>query len=103
MQLSVEDRKRGFGKSGRKVAAVTSMWCLAGYLVWECFSPSAHPLDRCPLLRLGGYLNTLNGEQNTAALSKGSKVEPLLQYHIQNASLNRRKGEETGMMSYVRI
>lgn len=60
MQLYIQDRKRGFGESGRKVAAVTSVWL--GTLLGDVFPPSAHPLDRCPLLWLEGSVNTLNGE-----------------------------------------
>lgn len=43
MQLSIQERKSGFGESGRKVAAVTNEWHLAGFLVWGCFSPICSP------------------------------------------------------------
>lgn len=64
----------------------------------KLFPPSAHPPDSCPLVWLDGYLNTLSGEENTAASSKGSKAELLVYYHMENVWLNRRKGEEAGII-----
>lgn len=46
---------------GRWQLSLTSgIWL--GSLFGDAFPPSAHPLHSCPLLWLGGYLNTLNRE-----------------------------------------
>lgn len=62
----------------------------------DAFPLSAHPVDSCSLLWLGGHLYTLHGEENIAAVSKDSKVEFLVQCHTENVWLNRRKDEKTG-------
>lgn len=59
----------------------------------HAFPSSAHPVDSS-LLWLDGHLYTLNGEENIAAVSKDSKAEFLVQCHIQNVWLNRRKDEK---------
>lgn len=96
VQLSIQGRKSGFGKSGKReqLSVVSGIWLVT--LFGDAFPPSAHPLDSCPLLWLDGYLNTLNGEENIAAVSEGSEVELLVQYHTENFGLNGRKGGKTG-------
>lgn len=90
-----QDRKTGFSKVGRRWQLLLASGIWLGTLFGDAFPPSTHPLDSCPLRWLDGYLNTLNGEENIAAVSEGSKVELLVQCHIENFWLNRRKAEET--------
>lgn len=99
MQLFMQDRKDWFGRSGRKVTAAT--W--EGILSGDALPSSASPVDSCSLLWLDGHLCTLNGEENTAAVSKDSGVEFLVQCHIENVCLNRRKDGNTGTTQYKRI
>lgn len=69
---------------------------VSGILSGDASPFSAHSADRCSLLCLDGHPYTLNGEENTAAVSKTSKVEFLVQYNTENVWLNRRKEEKTG-------